>query len=181
MKRMMFAAAAALGGAALAPAVAQDAPPSPPPPACATEAAPYRDFDFWIGDWEVFDLDGVKLGDNRVSRREDGCLLLEEWTSVRGGAGTSLNLVDPQTGRWRQVWMSRDAFIDYEGGLDGAAMALEGTIAYTRGGAFAFRGRWTPLPDGAVRQDFHQHNPDTDAWEPWFTGIYRRRPVEDAP
>ena len=43
------------------PAVAQStAAPNPPPPACA--AAEHRQFDFWIGDWEVRDPQGTEWG-----------------------------------------------------------------------------------------------------------------------
>jgi hypothetical protein len=37
-----------------------------------------------------------------------------------------------------------------------------------------FRGLWTPLPDGRVRQFFEQSNDDGTTWTPWFEGFYTR-------
>ena len=154
------------------------APPKPPTsPACTTEATPFRDFDFWIGAWDVTDPHGTIAGENVISREENGCLLVERWTGAQGGSGTSLNFVDPQTGLWRQVWMSQGAMIDYSGGLeDSGAMRLQGEITYTRTGkSFPFRGVWTPNKDGSVTQAFTQYDPETETWNDWFTGIYRRK------
>ncbi len=148
----------------------------PLPTDCADAAAPYRDFDFWLGEWSVALPDGTPAGVNRITTKDGGCTLLEEWRSASGGVGLSLNFVDPATRQWRQVWSSPGVTIDYSGGLDGAAMAMEGAISYAiSGDAFPFRGRWTPREDGAVLQEFWQYNPDTDAWDVWFTGVYTRR------
>lgn len=164
------------------PAAAQTSPtPNPPPtsapPACATDAEPYRDFDFWAGAWNVTDPAGNAAGVNEITLEEGGCLLVERWTGAQGGSGTSLNFVDPKTGQWRQIWMSQGALIDYSGGLDEAgAMLLEGEITYTRSGkSFPFRGLWTLNDDGSVMQDFKQYDPEKAAWTDWFTGIYRRQ------
>lgn len=150
-------------------------PASPPPSPCTTEADPARDFDFWIGDWHVY-RPGTdqQAGTNRISRREGGCLLLEEWTGASGGTGTSMNFHDPHRDAWRQVWQSASALIDLEGGLDAQGrMAMEGTIFYhARDQRFPFRGRWTPRGDGSVLQEFWQQAPDGE-WATWFAGEYR--------
>ena len=163
------------------PAAAQDAAPAPP--ACATEAAPYRDFDFWVGDWEVTDPDGVFQGENTVSSRDGGCLIVEEWTGAGGGEGVSLNFVDPSSGAWRQVWRGTGVVIDYEGGLDAdGAMVLEGAIVYAADGRSApFHGRWTARNDGSVLQEFWEQSPESGDWEVWFVGVYRPKSADDAP
>jgi len=184
MQKFAAAAIAALLTTACA-AMAQDeaAPPTPPPPpGCATDASPYRDFDFWVGHWDVYDLDGNFAGENLISLREGGCLILEEWTGAQGGSGTSMNVYDPAAGAWRQVWQSAGVFIDYTGGLDDESMALEGAITYNRTGLSApFRGRWTEQDDGSVLQEFWQYNSETDVWDVWFVGEYRRKEATDAP
>lgn len=149
--------------------------PSPPPSPCTTDTGAARDFDFWIGDWHVF-RPGTdqQAGTNRISRREGGCLLLEEWTGASGGTGTSMNFHDPHRDAWRQVWQSASALIELEGGLDAQGrMAMEGTIFYhARDQRFPFRGRWTPRDDGSVLQEFWQQAPDGE-WATWFAGEYR--------
>lgn len=150
----------------------------PSPPACTTDRSPYRDFDFWVGDWEVFDpKTGNKIGENRITTRERGCLLVERWTANSGGTGMSMNFYDPLESAWRQVWQSAAAFIDYTGGLDDQGrMLLEGTIHYNaRNTSNPFRGRWTPRADGTVLQEFWQLDEESGEWTVWFSGEYRRR------
>lgn len=163
----------------VAPAIAQDEssppPPRPAPPPCTQDQSPYRDFDFWIGAWQVVhpDQDQV-LGRNTISREERGCLLIERWTSAGGGTGTSINLYDPLQEQWRQVWQSAGGFIDMSGGLDDRGrMVLEGTIHNNASGQQApFRGRWTPNDDGSVLQEFWQKD-DQGEWQSWFRGLYQ--------
>ena len=56
----------------------------------------------------------------------------------------------------------------------GGAMLLVGTIRYLNAGTqHPFRGRWTPLDDGRVRQFFEQQD-DEGQWQTWFEGFYSR-------
>jgi hypothetical protein len=70
----------------------------------------YRQFDFWLGDWEVYALNGQKAGDSRISLILDSCVVLEEWTSAsinRGVryAGKSFNTYKRSTQQWQQTWV----------------------------------------------------------------------------
>ena len=157
---------------------ASSAPATAPANPC--EAEPYRAFDFWIGEWEVFATNGNKAGENSITVEEGGCLLLEKWTDAQGGTGQSYNFYDPATKKFRQVWVSRGAVIDYGGGLDDEGrMAMEGEIRYHNGTTVPFRGLWTLQDDGSVRQHFEQYNAETETWNAWFTGIYRRKDAAD--
>lgn len=76
----------------------------PPANPCATDTV-YRQFDFWIGDWEVFGAKG-KAGDSRIELILDSCVILENWTSARPGyAGKSFNTYNAGTGQWQQTWV----------------------------------------------------------------------------
>ncbi|MDH3588565.1 MAG: hypothetical protein OEQ74_04105 [Gammaproteobacteria bacterium] len=140
------------------------------------EGAHYGDFDFWVGNWDVFSSDGNKAGTNRITTVENGCVLQELWTGASGITGRSLNFYDPNKDKWRQHWVSpTGTLIDIEGGLVDGSMVLAGSIFYTGTGQEAnFRGTWTLLDDGRVRQFFEQHDADGDAWNPWFEGFYVR-------
>lgn len=162
--------------AASTPAFAQeDGQPKPQrPPAC--EEKIHHDFDFWIGDWDVYDLKGEKAGENSITREEYGCLLVEHWTDNSGVTGQSYNFYDNASQKWRQVWVSAGATIDYAGGLnDKGEMVLEGTIGYRNGKTAPFRGVWTKLSNGDVRQHFEQYDAEEKSWKEWFTGIYKRK------
>ena len=78
-------------------AFGQANPPVSKPPPCA--GAEHRQFDFWLGDWEVSDPAGKRVGHNRIEAAHGGCALIEHWTSVAGVTGTSVNLYDRDRGR----------------------------------------------------------------------------------
>ena len=155
-----------------APAFAQDAAQPDP---CSGEA--FKQFDFWLGNWDVTTPDGNLAGENLITREENGCLILERWRSAAGGTGQSYNFYNPATKRWRQVWVSQGGMIDYEGGLtETGSMKLAGTITYVGTGQQApFTGEWTPNEDGTVTQYFEQYDAETEQWNPWFTGLYTRK------
>lgn len=140
----------------------------------------YDDFDFWVGTWEVTDAKGTLQGHNIITKEENGCLLIERWTSVRGGTGQSYNYYNPVTGKWHQIWVSGGFTIDYEGGLeDDGSMRLEGEIHLRTGTSAPFRGIWSTLPDGRVKQHFDQYDPEQEKWNAWFTGYYKKVPLAE--
>jgi len=148
-----------------------------PPKVCMDEPE-FRQFDFWVGEWDVHNnANGNLAGRNRIESRENGCVLVENWTSSSGGTGMSMNYYDSVTEKWRQVWIASNYSIDVEGGLNQeGAMLLEGQLHnYQSGLSFDFRGTWTPDEDGTVRQFFEQKNPQTGAWGVWFDGRYSPR------
>jgi len=152
------------------------APKTPPKSVCLTDEN-FRAFDFWIGDWVVTGRKAGKFaGNNSIKSVEGGCALLETWKGTGGSTGISTNHYNPNTGKWQQLWLSGGAYtIDIVGGIEEGSMVLVGKIFYYRNGkTFDFKGTWTPLEDGTVRQFFEQHNPEKQEWQPWFDGIYTR-------
>ena len=72
---------------------------------CATDPV-YRQFDFWIGDWEAFGPSGKKAGDSRIELILDSCIILENWRSANGKySGKSFNTFNANTGQWQQTWV----------------------------------------------------------------------------
>jgi tetratricopeptide (TPR) repeat protein len=137
----------------------------------------YRQFDFWVGDWDVFSPNGRKQGSNSIQKVAGGCVLLENWTSASGPyTGKSINYYDPLKKKWVQRWAdSSGAIIPTEGEFEDGAMRLSGQLIDRQGGAVLFRGTWTPLPDGRVRQLLEQSKDDGKTWTVWFDGYYTRK------
>jgi tetratricopeptide (TPR) repeat protein len=137
------------------------------------QPAEFHQFDFWKGDW-VVTANGLHAGKNKISVREHGCLLMEEWQGASGSTGVSINYYDPAKHKWVQQWLSADGtLIHIEGGLRDGNMVLEGDAYYYGTGVRApFRGTWTPLPDGRVRQYFEQSDDGGKTWNAWFDGYY---------
>ncbi|CAN5173044.1 hypothetical protein BH24PSE2_BH24PSE2_19520 [soil metagenome] len=137
----------------------------------------YREFDFWIGRWDVADASGATQGQNVISKEENGCVLIEKWKGAGGSTGMSMNFYDPGKGKWVQQWVSANGgFIYMEGGIEDGSMVLVGTINWPGQAEpdLPFRGTWTLLDDGRVRQFFEQSNDGGDTWIPWFEGFYSR-------
>lgn len=141
-------------------------------------AAAYRAFDFWVGRWQVTGPGGELAGHNTITREQSGCLLVERWAGVQGTTGMSMNFYDPVADAWRQVWVSPGTEIDISGNLRDGRMELAGFITYLddnrqRG----FRGTWTPLEDGRLRQYFEEQD-EGGVWREWFDGYYT--PADEA-
>ena len=63
-----------------------------------------REFDFWIGEWDVYQA-GTKTyaGHSLIQVIAGGCALLENWDSP-ASTGKSINFIDPVTNKWKQSW-----------------------------------------------------------------------------
>lgn len=138
-----------------------------------------RAFDFWIGTWDVFTPDGTQAGTNRIEALYDGAALAEHWEGRGGVRGTSLNALDPASGRWHQTWVdSTGSLLLLDGGpVEGGGMVLEGTAPADDAPQRLDRQRitWTPQPDGSVRQHWEVSADDGRSWRTAFDGHYRRR------
>src|SRR4029077_12197734 len=78
------------------PAAPSPAPtPSPAPMSPACTAPQYRQFDFWLGEWDLVGADGKKSAEDKVVQVLGGCGLQENWTSVKSGQGLSFSAYDP--------------------------------------------------------------------------------------
>ena len=70
----------------------------------------YRQFDFWIGEWDVYAKNGKKAGDSRIELILDSCIILENWksTSIINGlsySGKSFNTYNSTSKQWQQTWV----------------------------------------------------------------------------
>lgn len=142
---------------------------------CENNSA-HRQFDFWLGSWRVSDVSGEKhYGNNIIRSEQKGCLLSENWSSARAGTGSSVNYYHPGEGKWHQQWNDAGAsIISISGALQEDAMVMEGTIYYlAQKRSATFRGSWTPLTDGRVRQFFEEKDKHGN-WQVWFDGYYAR-------
>ncbi|HVY88724.1 MAG TPA: hypothetical protein VG942_07640 [Hyphomonadaceae bacterium] len=155
-----------------APAFAQ--PPQAPPARCV--APVYKAFDFWVGEWNVFDPSGKQVGTSSITREEDGCLIVEHWKSSTGGHGQSYNFYDPSRGQWRQVWIAPGTLTDYAGNPNAKGeMVLEGDLQTAAGYSGRSRGTWTKNADGSVRQRFENFDSNKYEWVENFNGLYKPR------
>ena len=153
---------------------AQDATPPVAPGGCA--ATEHRQFDFWIGDWNVTTPDGAPAGRNRIESMLEGCVLRESWTGARGSSGTSYNAYDRRTRKWHQTWMDdRGGVLQLDGGLTDGKMVLTGETRDTTGAPVLNRLTWQETAPGAVRQLWETSADGGKSWTVAFDGRYRKR------
>ena len=143
------------------------------PAACAS--AEYRQFDFWVGDWDVFDIENPKtiVARVHVNRILDGCVLHEDYQSTDGVKGQSFSIYDAMRKAWHQSWVTnRGAMLEIQGNMEGTAMVLSGADRTPDGKDRQVRGVWKPVSDG-VREMAVRSTDGGKTWMPWFDLIFR--------
>ena len=148
--------------------------PTPRPPAsCAT--AEFRQFDFFAGDWDTYDVaDPSKVvARNRVTVVLDGCAVREVYEQDDGLVGESLSIYDASRRRWHQSWVTnRGSLLLLNGGLEGERMVLTGPDRAADGAPTLLRGIW--WKDGAdVREKAERSTDGGKTWTPVFDIVFR--------
>jgi hypothetical protein len=170
-RRIIFGAMLVLSATT---ASAQTGPP--PPPACT--APEHREFDFWVGHWDVYPTGKDKLvAHSLIEKLYDGCTIRENWMPLSNPGGGSLNMYDPGDRRWHQTWQDNgNSRVEFDGGLTGGKMVLLGFWAGVNGpGQDALiRMTYTPNADGSVRQFGEQSIDHGLTWSPNFDFTYKK-------
>jgi hypothetical protein len=147
-----------------------------PTPAQAPCAAPeYRQFDFWVGNWDVME-EGKLAGTNQIDSTLGGCVVHENWKGAKGMVGTSLNVYDAPAGKWRQSWAdSNGSVLLLEGEFRDGKMVLEGSRP-GKGGVVRHRISWQRIggDPNRVQQLWEVSKDGGKSWSAVFDGTYVR-------
>jgi hypothetical protein len=172
---------------AVASLLQQATPPAAPPQTPATQSAPaespcaapaYRQFDFWLGEWDVKTPDGHPAGTNSITLELKGCVLHEHWSGVRGMKGESFNTWSPTRRSWHQTWVDDGGgFLLLDGNLDGNAMVLQGERREPDGSTTLQRLRYEPRPPAGLRQLWEMSSDGGATWTTVFDALYTRASV----
>ena len=155
---------------------AQAAAPSapPPPPASAAPQNPcvdeqHRQFDFWVGKWDVYGPKGSLAGHSLIEKVYNGCGVRENWMPLNDQTGGSLNIYVPEEKRWEQYWIdSGGSRAIFTGGWNGKAMVIQGKWAGP-----LVRMTYSKNADGSVRQFGEQSTDEGKTWATSFDLTYR--------
>ena len=143
----------------------------------------FRQFVFWVGEWDVLGASGRRVGGSRVERVLGNCALMETYTAAPGSSavpnyvGQAFHFFDTTAGRWVQH------YIDTAGTpWDWTGEFKDGAMRYTREGPFGpsnmpikQRMTFSSLPEGKVRQLFEQSIDGGATWRAGFDGTYVKR------
>ncbi|MBL7742617.1 MAG: hypothetical protein JNN00_03995 [Chitinophagaceae bacterium] len=143
----------------------------------------YRQFDFWLGEWEAFGPKGSKAGDSRITIILDSCVVLEEWTSAgkQNGlvyAGKSFNSYNAGTKQWQQTWTDNTGntteYLRGEGS-EGRIVFYADKVAGKNGKFFMRRLTFTKTDNDKVRQLGERSDDEGKTWTTEYDLEYRRK------
>jgi tetratricopeptide (TPR) repeat protein len=139
-------------------------------------SAEARQFDFWVGEWDVFTPQGRQDGTSVIQRFANGCGILENWTGRLGGTGKSINFYDPQTHKWFQYWIGADGNPQrYAGVYRDRAIRYEGEPQTQNGKKLMTRLTFFNLDANTVRQLSERSDDEGKTWTVNYDYKYVRR------
>jgi hypothetical protein len=140
----------------------------------ACDAAEFHQFDFFAGDWDVYDMGASTVtARNVVTPMVGGCALREVHTQNDGLIGESISIYDQTRGVWHQSWVTnRGQLILLEGGMAEGRMVLTAPMKEADGTTSLIRGTW--WPDGStVRQVAERSTDGGKTWSPLWDIVFR--------
>lgn len=144
---------------------------------CSTDTT-YRQFDFWIGEWEVYGSNG-KAGNSKIELILDSCIILENWISARPPyAGKSFNTYNSANKQWQQTWVDNSGgSTEYLRGHGGKGMIIFYADKNTGqdGKNFLRRLTFYKLSNDKVRQHGERSDDEGKTWTTEYDLEYRRK------
>ncbi|MHB8424825.1 MAG: hypothetical protein ACYDB9_06675 [Gammaproteobacteria bacterium] len=150
-------------------------------PACAAPA--YRQLDFWLGDWDVYDNDGrgPVVARDRVASILDNCVVLERYTQFGGITGESFNIYDQSRHVWHQTWVTnRGALLVLEGRFKDGVLTEYAHSLNSRGRAVQWRATWR-LQGHGVRETAYISKDDGKTWNTDFDLLFLKHHPAKSP
>ncbi|MDX1828936.1 MAG: hypothetical protein R3342_05245 [Lutibacter sp.] len=138
----------------------------------------YKAFNFWEGNWNVYNPKGELIGSNKVRKIKLGCGLQENWIATNNkNTGTSYNYYDKADNLWHQVWISNTGnIINLEGNIDkNGVMVLKSKLVKSSKGNYYNQISWKKNKDGSVTQQWDIFNEKGEKTANAFKGIYKKK------
>jgi hypothetical protein len=136
-----------------------------------------RQFDFWLGEWQVYTNDEM-VGTNTIVALQNGNVLQENWVSEKQNfTGTSYNFYNPKDDKWHQVWVDKNGNnLILEGKYFNGKMVLQSTGNSFMGEDNSIhRITWELMPIGHVKQTWESSTDKGKNWSIQFQGIYKKK------
>jgi hypothetical protein len=136
----------------------------------------YRQFDFWVGEWDVYGPQGAKAGTSRIDLILGDCVVLENWTGGAGGEGKSFNKYSPEFKRWEQYWVdAQGSTTFFHGKLEGKDMVYYAETPQPDGSILKRRLTFFNLGLDKVRQFSQQSKDGGKSWQTEYDLTYIRK------
>ncbi len=141
---------------------------------CETKEA--RQFDFWIGDWDLTWADGGK-GSNKIRATYGGCVIEERFDGrpSMDFSGMSISQYNPKLEKWKQTWMDdAGTTIDLVGVFENNMMILI-SEQQTEKGLVLFRMKFHHIEADSFDWDWERSADAGETWEPSWQIHYERK------
>ena len=135
----------------------------------------FRQFDFWIGEWDVKNPQGVPSGSSSIQLMLGQCVIFENWSGGGGSNGKSFNIYDTNDKKWHQTYVDdKGTFTHYIGSLINGEMVI--TADTMIGGKRTFaKMTFSKMPNGDVRQHGENSIDEGKTWTTSFDLTYSRK------
>lgn len=141
-----------------------------------TASPEYRQFDFWIGDWDVQTAGGQPAGKSSVQLILGDCVIFENWSGAFGMNGKSFNIYNATRRQWQQTWVNdRGAITEYAGGFKNDRMEFLAKPAGTEGSKQLRRMTLFNLGPDRVRQLGEVSADEGKTWNVQYDLLYLRK------
>lgn len=143
--------------------------------ASACSAPVYRQFDFFAGDWDTYDVQapGKVVARNTVKVILDGCVIHEDYRQNDGLHGESYSLYDAARKVWHQSWVTNHGdLLLLDGGMQGDRMVFRGVERKAGKPDALVRAVWCRQGDG-VRETAERSLDGGKTWKTEFDILFK--------
>lgn len=135
----------------------------------------FRQFDFWIGEWDAKNAQGLTVGSSSIQLILSNCVIFENWNTPVN-SGKSFNVFNRNDKKWYQTWVDDKGNINhYTGQLIDGKMVMVGESPNVTPRTL-LRMTFSKLPDGSVRQLGESSTDDGKTWSQRYDFTYVRKP-----
>jgi len=135
-----------------------------------------RQFDFWIGEWELSwtDKEGNPVtGKNTIKAILDSCVIQEEFTGP-SFRGMSVSVYNLRESIWQQTWVDNNGgYLDFTGGFTDGKMVFSRTADLPNGQRLQ-RMTWYNITTDSLDWDWEISDDNGVTWNLAWRIHYRR-------
>lgn len=135
----------------------------------------FRQFDFWIGEWNAKNAQGITVGSSSIQLILNQCVIFENW-STPVSSGKSFNIYNAKDKKWHQTWVDDKGLLTHYVGefKDGKMVLIAENIDATGKKSLA-KMTFSKLPNGDVRQLGENSSDEGKTWTQSFDFTYTRK------
>lgn len=153
---------------------AQESGDTPVSPCDRAEA---RQFDFWIGEWDLSWGDSGK-GTNIITAELGNCVIEENFTTLgeKPFIGNSVSVYNPRLGKWQQTWVDNNgSYLDFLGEWSDGKMTLSRETVNKEGKLIRQRMVFHDITKKSLIWDWESSEDSGHTWKTLWTIKYKRR------